>query len=337
MLKTFTLFYFLFYQALLWSQPFVQEFSTNSTASFRGLFAISEKVCWASGTAGTVLKTEDGGMTWNNVSPQGFDTLQFRDIHAFDANRAFILSAGLPAVILKTTNGGRNWRTVYFNDSAGVFFDAIDFWDKSNGIAFSDARQTELLIIQTIDSGETWLRIPPVHVPPVDSFQGGFAASGTCLQTFGKKSAIIGLGGTSASTLTTNNRGKSWVKGNTPIDFGTPSKGIFSFHFIDTAQGYCVGGDYLGDSLSTNTIAKTSDGGKTWVMVDDENVSGFYLSCIKYIDTQKIVACSRTGISYTSDAGVSWKRLKGSYYTISVANNTVWLSGSNGKLGQLRF
>ena len=48
-----------------------------------------------------------GGKTWENVSIPGTDTLQFRDIEAFDENTAIVLSAGLPATIYKTTNGGK--------------------------------------------------------------------------------------------------------------------------------------------------------------------------------------------------------------------------------------
>ncbi|MEP7334072.1 MAG: hypothetical protein ABI692_18525, partial [Terracoccus sp.] len=69
---------------------------TGSDARFRGLAPVSKRVAWVSGTAGTVLRTVDGGATWQNVSPTGLGTeeLQFRDIEAFDAQRAVILSIG---------------------------------------------------------------------------------------------------------------------------------------------------------------------------------------------------------------------------------------------------
>ena len=35
--------------------------TTNTTASFRGIHALSPQLAWASGTAGTVLRTTDGG------------------------------------------------------------------------------------------------------------------------------------------------------------------------------------------------------------------------------------------------------------------------------------
>ncbi|MBK6725044.1 MAG: hypothetical protein IPG58_17845 [Acidobacteria bacterium] len=37
--------------------------AVNTTASFRGLSVVNEKVVWASGTGGTVIQTIDGGRT----------------------------------------------------------------------------------------------------------------------------------------------------------------------------------------------------------------------------------------------------------------------------------
>ena len=56
----------------------------RSTARLRGLSAVSERTAWASGSAGTVLRTTDKGATWQSVGPPGTSALQFRDIEAFD-------------------------------------------------------------------------------------------------------------------------------------------------------------------------------------------------------------------------------------------------------------
>src|SRR5262245_30555162 len=62
--------------------------STGTTAHFRGLSAVSRQVAWVGGytaTTGVVLRTTNGGTTWQDVSPPGAAGLQFRDIEAFDA------------------------------------------------------------------------------------------------------------------------------------------------------------------------------------------------------------------------------------------------------------
>ena len=65
-----------------------------STASFRGLSVVSDKVVWASGTDGKVIRTIDGGNTWSVMTVAGTDKLDFRGIHAFDARTAVIISSG---------------------------------------------------------------------------------------------------------------------------------------------------------------------------------------------------------------------------------------------------
>ncbi len=321
----------------LFAQPKITTFTTNSNASLRGLCGVSDKVCWASGSAGTVIITIDGGQNWADISPAGYDTLQFRDIHAFNKDTALILSAGLPAVILKTTNGGLSWKIVYRNDKKGVFFDAMDFWDENTGVAFSDAIANHLLILKTEDAGESWYHIDTVTLPKVEYGQGGFAASGTCLKVIGDSSVIIGLGGPKATTLLSVNRGLSWMKGEAPLDSGSPSKGIFSFDFKDGLTGFCVGGDYTGDSATTHSIAKTTDGGKSWQPVNDPAISEHYRSSISYCRNDRWVATSRTGISYTNNDGLKWHKLKGNYYSSSFAGSTLWLSGAGGNMAKLLF
>ena len=68
--------------------------NVDTTASFRGLAVVNEKIVWASGTGGTVIRTIDGGKTWNVITVPGAEKLDFRDIEAFDSNTAYILSIG---------------------------------------------------------------------------------------------------------------------------------------------------------------------------------------------------------------------------------------------------
>src|SRR5438477_10697578 len=71
-----------------------QAQNSGTDAQLRGISAVSPKIAWASGTKGTVLRTEDGGQTWKNVSVAGAEALDFRDVQAFDAQAAFVLSIG---------------------------------------------------------------------------------------------------------------------------------------------------------------------------------------------------------------------------------------------------
>src|SRR5262249_46794587 len=103
---------------------------SNSTASLRGVSAVSEQVAWASGTGGTFLRTTDGGTTWTAGKVPGAERLDFRDVQAVDANTAYLLSIGKGETsrVYKTTDGGANWTLQLQNKDAEGFFDEMAFW-----------------------------------------------------------------------------------------------------------------------------------------------------------------------------------------------------------------
>src|SRR3954470_14331925 len=84
---------------------------TGTTARFRGLSPVSASVAWVAGTAGTVLRTVDGGRHWASVGPADASALEFRDIEAFDARHAVALTIGegTDSRIYSTSDGGSSW------------------------------------------------------------------------------------------------------------------------------------------------------------------------------------------------------------------------------------
>jgi photosystem II stability/assembly factor-like uncharacterized protein len=317
----------------------LKSFNTDTDASFRGISAVSEKVCWVSGSTGTVLRTINGGKQFTNVSPpEAYNQIQFRDIQAFGQDTALILSAGLPAVILKTVDGGKSWKETYRNEQAGVFFDGMDFWDNSRGMAFSDAPAYKLLIIQTKDQGESWQTIDSTKLLTLAFKQGGFAASGTSICTYDHNKVVIGLGGAASTLLYSQDAGLNWTKQDLPISAQAPAAGIFSIDFFNARLGFAVGGNYQADSLTAQSVARTIDGGLSWHAVKDTAINGKYRSCIQYVSAQKLITISRTGCSLSIDGGVSWKPFKAKYYSISVAKDkSIWLSGSEGRVARLKW
>ena len=141
---------------------------TGSTASLRGLSAVSERVAWASGSAGTVLRTTNKGATWQSVGPPGTEALQFRDIEAFDQRTAVILSIGDTADafrIYRTTNAGQTWSLVFQNTEPTAFYDCMAFFDKHRGLALSDPINGRFRILATSDGGQSW-HVVAADMPP---------------------------------------------------------------------------------------------------------------------------------------------------------------------------
>src|ERR1035441_3242842 len=76
---------------------FAQTFTvqpSGTTATLRGVWAVSDTVAWASGNHGTYLRTTDGGATWTTSTVPGAEALDFRDVQGVDANTAYLLSIG---------------------------------------------------------------------------------------------------------------------------------------------------------------------------------------------------------------------------------------------------
>jgi photosystem II stability/assembly factor-like uncharacterized protein len=275
-------------------------------SSLRGLCVVDARTFWASGTEGAYLRTTDGGKTWNGGSVDGSRDLDFRDVHAFDADTALVLSAGLPARIHKTTDGGETWSMKYENRTEGVFFDAMAFWDDRNGIAFSDPVDGKLVMISTANAGDTWKPLPADRIPPALEGEAGFAASGTCLAVASDSHVWIGLGGPRARVFHSADRGQTWTVTETPIASGRQSAGIFSLAFRDEKHGVAVGGDFLEPDQSRATAAVTNDGGKTWTVAD--NPPRGFRSCVAFVPgtASTWVAVGANGTDVSFDDGRSW-------------------------------
>jgi len=310
---------------------------SGTTASLRGLDVVDAKTAWASGAKGTVLRTTDGGVTWQDVSIPAADSLDFRDIEAFSATEAVIMNAGFPGVICKTDDGGKNWELVYQDLRPQIFFDAMDFWDENSGIAFGDAIDGHIVIITTIDGGASWQQLAPEMSPAALQGEGGFAASGTCITTFGDSSVWIALGTPKSRVLHSANRGNSWQVINTPMAQAAAGAGIFSLEFSSARYGIAIGGNYQLPNDTTKVISLTHDGGKSWKLLSGSGLNGFK-SAITNIPTSNNWLCAGTsGVNFSSDNGNTWNLVDSTgYHTIRMADNNLgWLSGGNGRIAKI--
>ena len=313
--------------------------TSGVTARLRGVSAVSERVAWASGSGSTVLRTTDGGATWQKLNVTD-ETLDFRDVDAIDAQTAYILSIGNgPASrIYKTTDAGKSWKLQFKNEDEKAFLDAMSFWDANHGIAFGDSVDKQFYILTTADGGNTWSRVPTDKLPPAQENEGAFAASGTNMALFGKSHAWIGTGAAAKSrVLRTSDGGRTWQVADTPLASG-PSSGIFSIAFRDAKHGVIAGGDYTKEQEAINNLAVTSDGGATWTLV--KGLSGFR-SVVAYVPGQKtLIAIGPSGGDYSLDDGRTWTTITGpGFDTFSFApgKQIGWGAGAKGTIGKLTF
>jgi photosystem II stability/assembly factor-like uncharacterized protein len=325
------------------SEPAWVLTETGVTARLRGLSVVSGQVVWASGSAGTVIRTVDGGRTWSSVGPPDTADLQFRDIEAFDAHHAVALSIGEgeQSRVYVTDDGGAIWTETFRNDDPRAFYDCIAFSDRRRGLALSDPVDGRFRILATVDGGRSWRVLPTTGMPPALTGEFAFAASGTCLVTadHGSRDAWFATGGASvARVFHSRDRGLTWQVVDTAVPSG-PAAGIFSLAFRDARHGLAVGGDFLVPLSAPDAAATTRDGGRTWVTA--ATVPGEYRSGSAWVAHRPGVALAvgPTGSDISRDGGRHWTRFdQGSFDSVDCARDgRCWASGENGRVAVLTW
>ena len=299
--------------------------SSGTTADLRGIDNMGGGVAWASGTNGTVLRTEDGGYLWQACAvPLGAEHLDFRGVQAFDANTAIVMSSGKGNLsrLYKTTDGCQTWKLVFTNPDKDGFWDAIQFSDRRIGWILGDPTHGQFQLLETNTGGRIWTRESKSNALKGDPRSvGAFAASNSSLSLSPPKSnfPVFGSGGISGASFFMINEvaicvdcsdqpKDHWQKVVTPIASGAESAGIFSVSMRDASQGVIVGGDYLKPDDPTAPATWTGDGGKTWAVA--QTPPHGYRSAVAYdAATKTWITVGPNGTDISADDGRNWRAL----------------------------
>jgi photosystem II stability/assembly factor-like uncharacterized protein len=313
--------------------PEWKQFQSPGKASLRGLSPISEQVCWASGSGGTWLKTEDGGASWQTGTVAGLDTVDFRSIHAFDAHTAVAASAGQPAVIYRTEDGGKTWNKAH-QEGGEAFFDAIQFIDTQRGYVLGDPIGGKWMILETLDGGRSWHSL--ANLPAAIQGEAAFAASSSSLLA-DSEGLVVATGGTVSRLHRYTFASQSWgVRELTDMLQGEPSQGVFAATSLPGVGGLVlVGGDYL---KPENRIANALLVVGEVTTSTSEGPSG-YRSGVAYLQHKGwVVAVGPGGSDFSSDGAHSWQPFSTTgYHAVKAApgGKALWASGGQGRLGKL--
>lgn len=289
--------------------------TSGSTASLRGVSAVSSQVAWASGSGGTVLRTVDGGRRWVRLTPPpGGDSLDFRDVHGVSASTAYLMSAGPGAQsrIYKTTDGGSRWVLQHSQPDSAFFLDAIAFWDARRGIAVSDPVRGRFVVLTTVDGGARWRPVSPDSIPPALPAEAAFAAGGAAVATHGTHAAWFGTGGAAARLFVSSDAGRSWRVVSTPLAQAAPSRGVFAVALLDGRRGVAVGGDYATPTAATGVAGITADGGESWRTPAGAASPRGYRSGLAVVPRRggrHLIAVGTTGSDQSLDGGATWQPL----------------------------
>lgn len=147
---------------------------SHTAASLRGIDSVGNGVAWASGTNGTILRTQDGGSHWQTcTTPPKAEKLDFRGIQAFDANTAIVMSSGKGDLsrLYKTTDGCQTWKLIFTNTDKDGFWDAIQL-SPASGLFFGP------LVGDPVDGKFPIWWIVPSYKAPANSKEEVKARSG---------------------------------------------------------------------------------------------------------------------------------------------------------------
>lgn len=308
------------------------------TVELRGLAVVSDRVAWASGGKGTVLRTTDGE-TWQVRPVAGAEELDFRDIEAWDEHTAVAMSIGTgPASnVYKTTDGGATWRRVFANAEATGFWDALTFWDRLHGALFGDPVRGRFQVYLTEDGGESWKPAPEAGMPLSLENEGGFAASGSCLVSGpGKRLAFVTGGASESRVFVSTDGGRTFQVSTSPVPAGAASKGLFSAVWLGEKTVLTVGGDYKQPTLESVKASLSGDGGAHWTQIKAD--PGFLSSVVRGPGPDgSVVAVGLAGTGISSDGGKTWKAIDATPYNttgFAPGGEAGWAVGPKGVIAR---
>ncbi len=251
--------------------------NSGTTADLRGIDNVGAGVAWASGTNGTVLRTEDGGYVWQACTiPPGAEHLDFRGIQAFDANTAIVMSSGKGDLsrLYKTTDGCHTWKLIFTNPDLDGFWDTFfagrEGDEEPELLVIGDPVDGRFATFQTFgdEDGAQQLKKFDAGGLRADPGEALFAASNSSMAiNVDRLTGIFGTGGANGSrifVMCSSCEGDDGWKSARLKHFATGvTAGVFSVANLDRVW-VAVGGDYSKPTEGTVNSAFSVDDGAIW-------------------------------------------------------------------------
>jgi len=240
-----------------------QQVKGFEKADFRDIEAFSDKsaVVMSSGTPALILKTTDGGASWQ-VKYHNADTAYFLDAMDFDSPKHGIV-LGDPIknmfLMLETNDGGETWNPFKTPPNAlpgeASFAASGTCLRVSNGNILIASGGTNARLLSYVSNTHTWdyTNFPVTHGKPS---QGAFSVA------VGKNNNIL-IGGDYANDKKTDSVAVSYTTHPFKL-LNPPAKEPAGFQ---SCVEFILGDTFLATGTPGSNI--TTDGGKTWAKIDN--------------------------------------------------------------------
>lgn len=248
----------------------------------------------------TLMKTIDGGLTWNRIDQMYFYGGAF---YFLDSDSGFFATYDGGMTLFMTTDGGNNWTEmpIGFNFEPKL----VKFYDHNNGIIIGSQH-----MIKTRDGGATWQidNVTAIYDFIVEDIEYRSA----------DKIFAVGISWLENSILTTDDGGISWE--------------TISINEFREAFDICFIDDNTAFLACLNAILKSTDGGNTWATVTTNNPNWMYIGSICF-PSQEVGYAVGNGkfenMLKTTDGGDTWNPV---VTNVSSGLNSVWFSDNDNGL-----
>lgn len=227
-----------------------------------------------------ILRTTNGGTSWDSISPNTNILLRAIDFTTSDLGIA-VGGNSTESVILRTTDSGFNWALI--NNPTTNALRSVSFPPTGTGF-IGYAAGFNGTVLKTSDGGNNWnllstgietMMLFSIHFTDVNT---GTAVGGSQFDT-----ALI---------IRTTDAGLNWVR-----QIPNTTNLLRGVYFINSNTGFAVG--------NNGTILNTSDGGNNWIV--RYNIQGLFLRDIYFTNSNTgFISGSGGKILKTINGGNSW-------------------------------
>jgi photosystem II stability/assembly factor-like uncharacterized protein len=250
----------------------------------------------AVGTAGTILRTANGGVSW--TVQESAVTGDLRAVAIVPGGTA--LAVGVAGTATRSTDGGLTWAPLTLPDTDLILYD-VAFWGAERGLVVGSSANRAEAIFVTHDGGTTWETVDRGVDPSAE-------IATLCVTTVGDQRAWIG--GAAGTFLTTGDGGATWSARS--ADAVHASTSLF---FSDAVHGW--------STTAQGQFLRTSDGGTTWEVFSGTVPS---LRRVHFVDAQVGIGVASTGkVWRTEDGGANWSQTHAGWSTWSHVR-AVWMT-----------
>lgn len=260
-----------------------------------------------------IVRTNDGGVTWYNVTPPDIAETGYSVATQFlDATHAWLQFPdpnNYPngGTMYRTSDGGITWSSNATPFSSGE----ISFIDSNNGWMMADlgvgAGSMAVSVFQTADGGVTWNRTftndPNIEGAGDSLPLGGlkYGLTATNMQTAWIYGVTYSTG--SAYLFRTDDAGKTWIL--VPMELSAEAQGaelsVEKVQFESAMQGTIVM-RITGPKIRM-VIYQTNDGGATWIPASATVPGG---GSVDVVSAQEIIFYGTDQFHVTKDASSTW-------------------------------